>query len=444
MQGIAVAFVALALLAVPLGIAGGVQAQDAAGRDLTPIVIGPEPTDRLGGGDLVAVRAGDAIFGVRYGSERQPNDVVIFAEYKRFLGGADIVDAEGNLVRSKGIPVFTLVGQSLNGFIEFDDRDGDGLLNFLAVNETGDIVRNDHPVKALRLNTSWALDGPTVEVAGETTYVNFTLTAADLPYDLVWDPARRHGVPADGALDSVSFTFHLEVDVVGRRARVPWYRVTIADGDERRISDVEFLEWRNVTGRAVAMGAKYDHGIVGWDFVNDTTLLALETRLLFGNYFPQLVAQFVHMAYYHDHAEDENGTWRHDPNEMAPTRPHLYTRDRIYFADDYERVGRLEWTTNVTVDGVNATMRFQVQGGERLRFEHHGAWFLGFAVRGAYIYPNGQAIQHDPAIFAESILPELPSLANLAPTTILAVQLAVVGLAMGPALYLRAKARRRT
>ena len=86
-------------------------------------------------------------------------------------------------------------------------------------------------------------------------------------------------------------------------------------------------------------------------------------------------------------------------------------------------------------------MLFQVQGGGHLFLEHHGAYFVGFWIRGAYVYPAGDVIFHDPAVSAEAFL-DLPAAVNLTPLTLLAVQAAVVGIAMGPALYLRAKARR--
>jgi len=57
------------------------------------------------------------------------------------------------------------------------------------------------------------------------------------------------------------------------------------------------------------------------------------------------------------------------------------------------------------------------------------------------VYPAGQVISHDPEISTEALV-NLPVGVNLTPFTILAAQLAVVALAMGPALYLRAKARR--
>lgn len=442
MHGFAAALVVLAMLAVPLGLAGTASAADTQTRDLTPVVIGPEPTDRFGGGDVIAVRAGDSTFGVRYGTTEQENNIVIFAEYKRFLGAAEIVDNQGNYLRTRGIPVFTVLGQSLDTFIEFEDKDANGLLNFYAM-DNGTLVHNDLPVKALRLNTSWGLTGPTTVVTGNTTYVNFTLTATNVPYSVVWDPLPRHATAADGVLDLVAFTFHLQVDVVNRAGRIPWYRVSVDDGNEQVITHVEFLEWRPYAGRAVQMGAKYDHDIQGWDFVNGTTLLALETHLLFGNFYPSQVTRFVHMAYFHDHAEADDGSYRQDENTTAPAEPRLYTRDRIYFDDDWSRVGRFQWTSNVTVDGRNATMTFQVQGGSRLDLKHGLAEFYGFRIRGAYIYPNGQAIFHDPAMYAESVLPEIPTGFTLTPLTILAIQLGVVGIAMGPALYLRAKARRK-
>ena len=72
----------------------------------------------------------------------------------------------------------------------------------------------------------------------------------------------------------------------------------------------------------------------------------------------------------------------------------------------------------------------------------YGAYFLGFWIRGAFVYPAGQVIVHDPVMSTESLI-DLPSGVNLTPLTILAAQLAVVAVAMGPALYLRAKARRK-
>jgi len=435
MRILAAVLVVAAMLVGPLGLMGTAAA---ANRDLTPVVIGPIPTDRFDGGNLIAVKAGDALFGVRYGTSDHLNDIVIFAEYKRFLGGAQIVDGQGNELASRGIPVYTVLAQSLNRFIEFRERNATDGFDLTSVDPFHVPLTQNVPVKVLMLHTAWELTGLTNETSGGVTSVNFTVSATNLAYTHVLDSTNL----SDGMLNRVAFTFHLVVGTHDVTANVPWYRVTVDDGNRYDITHVEFLGYRNVTGPAVAMGAKYDHMIEGWDFAYPTDRLALETHLVFGNYIPERTAEFIHQAYMRDHADDGTRTIGDATlNATAPTHPELFTRDRVYFNDTYTRIGRFRWATNVTVDGQAATMTFNLQGGGRIAFGHDGAYFMGFWLRGAFVYPAGQVISHDPEISTEAFV-NLPVGVNLTPFTILAAQLAVVGIAMGPALYLRAKARR--
>src|SRR5213596_1399008 len=441
MRTLMAAFVVAAMVFVPLGI---VRTATAAGpaRNLAPVVIGPVSTDRFGGGDFVGVKAGDAVFGVRYGTTAHPNDVVIFAEYKRFLGGADIVDARGDHLATRGIPVYTVLAQSLSRFIEFrqvNATDGFDLTSFDHIFPVP-LTRNV-PMKGLSFNTSWTLTGPTNETVEGVTYVNFTVSATNLTYARV---ANNTSV-GDGKLNRVAFTFHLTVDTKDKTLQVPWYRVTVDDADRSAIRHVEFLGYRNVTGPAVSMAAKYDHDIEGWDFAYPQDKLALETHLIVGNYIHERTAMFIHDAYPSEHADDGTTTIGNATtlNTTTPTHPRLYTRDRVFFDDDFTRIGRFEWATNVTVDGRAAMMTFNIQGGGRLLLAHSGAYFVGFWLRAAFVYPAGQMIVHDPVLSTESLV-DLPSGVNLTPVTILAAQLAVVSVAIGPALYLRAKARRKT
>lgn len=437
MRGLLAGFIVLAMLGMPLAVVGTASAQDG-GRDLTPVVIGPIETDRLGGGAVVGVQAGDALFGVRYGTTENPNDIVIFAEYKRFLGGADIVDASGNHLATRGIPVITLVAQELVRFIEFRHVNASEGYDLFSVDRLLSQTRNE-PVKALRLNVSWELTDFTNRTDGNVTYVDFNLTARDRSYTRV---LNQTGL-GDGMLNRVTFAFHITVEIVDRRAEVPWYRVTVDDGNRHEFARVEFLGYREVSGPAVAMGAKYDHLIEGWDFAADDNRLALETRMIFGNYIPERTAAFIHERLHRDHADDGDGYHRNgtDLDETRIERPQLYTRDEVYFDDDFRRIARFAWASNVTVDGRDEHMLFQVQGGGRLFLGYREGYFVGFWIRGAFVYPVGRVIFHDPSVSAEAFL-ELPSLVNLTPLTLLAVQAAVVGLAMGPALYLRVKARR--
>jgi len=441
MRTLMAALVVAAMLLVPLGIVGTASAAGTA-RDLTPVVIGPVTTDRFGGGDLVAVKAGDALFGVRYGTSAHPNDLVIFAEYKRFLGGAEIVDAQGNYLATRGIPVYTVLAQSLSRFIEFQERNASDGFDLMSVDRILPIpLTQNVPVKALNLIQAWNLTDLTNETVDGVTYVNFTVSATNLIYTRVLNNTNL----GDGMLNRMAFVFHLTVNTRDRTATVPWYRVTLDDGVRGGIRHVEFIGYRSVTGPAVALGAKYDHIIEGWDFASPQDKLALETHLIVGNYIPERTAAFIHDTYLRDRAKDVTNHTVGDAttlNETAPTRPQLYTRDRVYFDDDYTRIGRFTWATNVTVDGQPATMTFNLQGGGRLLLSRDGAYFLGFWLRGAFVYPAGQVIVHDPVMSTESLF-DLPSGVNLTPLTILAAQLAVVAVAMGPALYLRAKARRK-
>src|SRR2546428_6336392 len=95
MRTLAAVLAMAVMLAVPLGLMGTAGAASP-GRDLTPVIIGPVVTDRLGGGDLVAVKAGDAVFGVVFGTSDHRNDIVLFPGYKRFLGGPNIYHPPGD------------------------------------------------------------------------------------------------------------------------------------------------------------------------------------------------------------------------------------------------------------------------------------------------------------------------------------------------------------
>ena len=449
MRALAATLIALALLGVPVAIATTAAASSsgltASATNTTPRFVGPTPTDRYGGGDWVGVTAGATNFGVLYGTQAHPNAVVIFAEYTRFLGGANILNAQGQQIAVRGVPVRTVMAQSLDRFIEFQTvnvTQGFGLFNDAGQPIT---VTANLPIKALNLHTgAWNLTSENYTMIGTTFYVNFTIEAANLPY--TWYNANVPGAEASasGVLDRVAFTFHLTVDTVQKSLSVPWYTVTVTDSTPREITNISSAGSRTVSGPAVEMGAKYDHLIQGWDFLSNTSKLALETRLIFGNYFPDRTVDFIHEAAGLDQAEAGNGTTllTNATAAQTPGAPQIYTWGQISFDDAYTRIGEFRWTSNVTVDGAQASMLFQVEGGARVVYNNGEAAFYGFAVRGAYIYPAGQTILHDPSMSAESFSPNVTTGFNLTPLGFLLIQVAVVGVAIIPALYLRSRARR--
>ncbi len=449
MRGIAVALIALALMAVPLAIASTAAASSnlpaSSAQTATPVFVGPTPTNRFGGGDWVGVTAGSVHFGVVYGTPASPNEVVIFAEYPRVLGGADVVNQQGQQVAVRGIPVDTVLGQSLDRLIEFrtlNVTDGFGLFSdsglpmMTTVNE---------PVKAITLRSgAWNMTSESYEMVGTTFYVNFTIEAKNLLYTWVNPMIPNANGTGDRVLEDLAFTFHLTVDTANKSASLPWYRVTVTDTTPREVTNVSFIGYHTVSGPTVQMGAKYDHVIQGWDFLNLTDRLALETHLVIGNFVPDRTVDFVHLAYAQERAEDgANATILDNETAVdAPSAPHLYTFSKITFDDQWTRIGEFRWTSNVTVDGVQKTMLFQVEGGSRIVYSNGENAFYGFMVHGAFIYPAGTTIVHDPAMSVESFTPTVVSGFNLTPLGILLIQVAVVGVAIIPALYLRSRARR--
>src|SRR5438445_781108 len=115
MKALVAVLAVFAMVFAPLGFAGFANA--AGNRDLTP-VIEQGATDRLGGGDWISVRAGDARVGVVYGTPAHPNKLYVFAEYKRFLGGAGIYESRNHFLWTTGLHLYTAFGQSLDGVVE--------------------------------------------------------------------------------------------------------------------------------------------------------------------------------------------------------------------------------------------------------------------------------------------------------------------------------------
>lgn len=454
MRGVTVTLIALALLGVPLAIATTAAASTslpgAAPLNSTPTAVVAQPTTRLGGGAWTGVSAGGDNFGVLYGTDANPNRIVIFAEYTRYLGGATVVNQQGQQIAVRGIPVRTVMAQSLDRFIEFRKVTSNDTFNLFSTNGTASTITYNVPVKALNLRTgAWGTSNFTDELVGGTYFVNFTIEAHDLNYTWV-NPFIPGAIgTGNGKLDLVQFTFHLTIDAVNKTVQVPWYRVTVTDTTPREITNVSYVGTRTVTGDATLMGAKYDHVIDGWDFAtpqstNATEKLALETYLIVGNFFPDRTVDFIHQAYAQERAEDGANATILD-NETAgdaPTVPHLYTWSQITFSDSFTRVGRFTWTAAVTVDGSPATMLFQVQGGNRIAVTNGESWFFGFMVHGAFIYPAGSTIVHDPSMSVEAFNANVTPGFSLTPLGILLIQVAVVGVAIIPALYLRSRARR--
>ena len=432
---------AIALLAMPI-LAGVASADDST---ITPKVE-QGTTDRLGGGDWVVVHAGSTNFGVVYGTTQDPNKLYIFADYKRYIAGVDFYDAQGNFIKTQGIPVWTVFAQSLDRFIEFKDTDGNHRFDpriWDGRNGT------DVPVKSLSMVQAWTLSGLTQETIGNVLFVNFTLGISDTQYSYVWNEIMRmprHALPSDGDVAQIAFTFHIRVAIEDSTAVIPWFNVTINGGDQRRVVDRSFSGWRTFTGQSVNMSAKYDQYVEGWDFASTESNLLLETHMMFGNVVPSEVLNRYRMREGNrvcdrDCTEQDHHDLGNDTREMPEDPRSVETEDGnglMTFEDDWTRIGRLTWSSDVSIDGQPDTMYFQVHGGGPWSFEYNRVTFVGMHVLGAFVYPAAQnTIFHDPGFEATSYELGIPSITNLAPQSVLILQLAVVVIAIIAAVVVK-------
>lgn len=444
----ALAVVLIALLATPLA------AMPAAGEERRPAdrleryvpLVETGPTARWGGGQFVHVRMGDVTFSVVWSENASlPSGVRMLIDYRRFFGAAELYDAQGDYLRTMGLPLHTVVSQEFDRMIEFRDTDADFLFDFHGV-ERKSFFMGDLPVKVLNLRTAWHLDGGIEQVVvAPSAWVNFTLRTDALPYDRVFDSANqtwRNGTVGDGVLDSIALTFRLTASAHSVRAEVPFYRVTLASREERFPVRSEFLGNRTVTGVNVAVNGKYDQHIEGWDFGFTDSKLALATPFGFGNFTEAPIVAWLRArdgaACVRDGGFQRCET---DPEEVSISHDPV-ARDRLQMAEGWRRAGDVDWVSDVTVDGRPARMTFEISHIERAGLDRGDRIYRGFRAFGAFVYPQGQSIVHDPELSASTVYAGLPEPTNLAPSFLVGLQLAVVAIALVPAVLLRRRARK--
>lgn len=428
-------------------------------------------TDEWDGGDYVALNMtkGDstAWFGVVYGNDTHSNSVTIVSAHLRFLGGAEIRSEDGGImIPATGIPVLTVYIQKLAALIEFSDTGylepwenelvgaDNGVFDF---KNTGDGITDFgvgsvEPVhKIVDLNRSWDISEITeTDTLGTTEKEwEFTLSAKNLLYDKIWDnkPAvnedgSRPGLPSDGKVHDVAFTFHIGTQIDEFNVSVPWYRVTYGEGG---IVDSEEIEPRVYEGTSLTTEFKFDHWIKDWDYQSEENLLMLETVTAFGTFIPDIVQSWLGVEYFNE-TEDAAGvaeieTFTGGEADMMstdgiPDGSHRLAKDSIVFRDNWQKVGEMTWVSNVTVDNNEEDMYFQIHAGENIHWltDEENGYVNGIIFIGGYIYPMGHDIFHDPAYTAHALFLDIgvvfapiANLLDFAQTSILVSLAAIVG-----------------
>ncbi len=427
MKATASVLLALLLLASPLAALAVAQDDEIEiERDLQ-VEVTTGSTERFGGGDWIRIDVGSTTFAVLYGNETNPNNPKMVAEYDRYLGAAEVYNESGGLVHSlTPLPVRTIMVQSFDFMLEFKDTDDDGLVHIPHEMGPMDILMGsyDIPRKFLSLRQTWELEGLVVDDDDPTLMtVDFNVTARNLDYTLV-GPFDDAG---DG-LDRITLSFHISVELVETTLDVPVYNITVSE--DRHIVGL-MKRTDTVTGLTVNGTFKYDHYVEGWDWGDDDSRLALVTHVFAGSYVPELTKRFLRLEFALRGLEDS----REHNEDSIGDRPLLITADSMKFEDEWERIGRIFWVSDVTVDGEEMQMAFQLFRAEKIP-DFRGikpGFFRGIAFWGAFVYPQGNVIFHDPGMDASLFVPQGRIIATgevipgLGPYFI---QAAVVGLAV--------------
>jgi len=437
------AAILVGLLAAPLAAmpVAAEERQPAERLDHYVPIVETGDTPRWDGGRFVHVRMGDVTLAVLWSENASmPTGVRVVIDYRRFFGAAELYDAQGNYLRTTGLPLHTALYQEFGRMTEFQDVDGDSLFDFRGFDVRTNYTE-DKPVKFLSLRTPWHLGGLEQVVGTHSAWVNFTLSADAIGYARVFDAGTRtwrNGTIADGALDRISLTFRLAATAPEVRAQIPFYRVHL--GAERQPVRSEFLGNRTITGVSVVVDGKYDTRIEGWDFGSNTSKLALETPIAFGNFIEPQVVRWLQAEFGGACLRDVG--FRHCESEEGPRAPVGIARNRLEIADGWHRAGDVYWVSDVTVDGQTAEMTFEIDSIVPVPLSRGDRTYVGFRAMGAFVYPQGRVIVHDPGLSASAVYAELAEPANMAPSFLVGLQLAVVAIALIPAVLLRRRARR--
>jgi hypothetical protein len=441
---------------------------------LTQIKLETGKTNDWNGGSYVAVNTTNGFsvgwFAIVYGTEEHPAPITLVAVSLRYLGGAQVVNTNGNVIADHiPIPVVTVAAQSLFGLFEFDDTGiqtffgkygaGNGLFDFTSNRSLWfEGATQFEPVyKYVDLNRAWTLSpiDTTVDSQNQSKHFEFSLYALDVPYAKVWDPELgnyRNGTDADGRVAKIEFRFHITASAKEVTTSVPTYQVTLNGG---KITKSEEIAPRNYTGTSFNTAFKYDHVVEGWDpYPNATSShLMLENLLVFGVFIPEIVEEWYNVQFVKNHVENGSGTTTYETRDGAktvvdedqlPRNATLLTNNRITFMDSWQRVGALVWVSNVTVDGQERQAYYQIHAGSAADFptEKRDGQVKLLVILGGYIYPMGTNIVHDPLFVGEALQLDFNEGLRVL-IVLIAIGVAVIVIAMVVALLLLRRHNRR-
>ncbi|MFP4051994.1 MAG: hypothetical protein ACLFVB_09690 [Thermoplasmata archaeon] len=408
-------FMVIALLAVSsIFTIGLVNAED--GSDSWKINVEEGTTDRFGGGAYRYFRfsndAGtDAMFGVIWGTEDNPNSIVMVSTQARYLAQVNVQmtgQKENQENQNRFVKMNSMLGTTIGRLYEYNDSNQNGVVNFI-LDEDGEITSELEEVyKYVNLkDAEWTSSTMIEEKDGDNTTWEFTLTAKNLTYRPV-GLSLSPGMDAE-VLEYVNFTFHLTAGTrVVEDVKMPSFNVKLRQGIMNRkvMQDVQRNGTKKVSGVIGDYDMKWDHEIDGWDFEQDNQnpMLVMGFHNMYGNRLPDLPNRwqwrFMHQIQPNQGVRYQDQSGEHETNFSEPEhmRERILKQNRIEYGTEWSRAGRFKWESNVTVDGNHTKMTAQILGGAPMI--HIGPFtrnFIGFQIWGGLNYPGGEHIYHDPA-----------------------------------------------
>ncbi len=415
-----------AVMVMLLGVLVIPQSTSAAGTDLSGSLQTEQgATSILGGGDHFFVKFGaDAAFGIVWGTNTTPNNVYFVAIKARYLGMAQVYDSNGNQVgTNQTVKVYTMYAVKLDDILEFNDSDGSGTLPYFREyyngNFTGSYFSLEPIYKKVDLKTAWTASQVTSATTNTTKTWSFTLSARNLSYTAIPNGSYT-GPTGDNTFNEVSLTFHLQAKMVQvDNATIPQWRITVTRGmgmmgNMMRFSNAERMPDLVMSGKMITYRVKWDSSFQGWDFdaANTHPALIMEFGAIVGNYIPPAMATWMETRMIQ--AMNENGymSCRSGGNQVDADgttgvymTPKPITTPSLTFGGESTQIGRFEWVSDVTVDGVQEQLHAQLMAGVPVwAVGANGALFHGFAVIGGIAYPGGEQIVNDPTFSSDALV----------------------------------------
>ncbi|MBT6972970.1 MAG: hypothetical protein HOA04_07690 [Euryarchaeota archaeon] len=371
----------------------------------------------------LSLKLGDAKMRLSWGTAEEPGEISLFTTQTHFMGVADLYDSRGRFDKRVGIPVNTAFYQKLDGIIEYDDLNNDGLFNVKSQGKAGTLdeitkanVSHESIMKYISYsNLTWTPSVLTEECNGNVCQFDFSLEATSISY-------QGNDVNASQSLDLIKYIFHITTTETAVEVEaMPHYRVeTHKDRHKNlKIDYTKQIGSSNITADVLKNVWKYDQILEGWDASTNESRLMTVVEYGMGAYMKDSVAEWtmdqfqktpgpkpfvgqakkdsaihtpppppknVHDKFGHPlkcggsyvemgnngQGNEQKDSKKFEKTHCSPEGEELMEEGvsnasvvragGLHFDNDGAKMASIRWVSNATVDGVEEEVLFQVHG----------------------------------------------------------------------------------